>query len=119
VREAIAAERSPLAVKFVAKAHAAEMSVAPWSEADVAAMRQVLRLKIDQHAAALAAELAALRASGEAMIVEDAGRRRGESAGFWGARLGPDGAWVGGNQLGRLWMEVRAGLLPVASSAPG
>jgi len=110
VREALAAEPSPMAAKFIAKRHAAEMIVAPRSEADVAAMQRVVRIKVAQHAVTLALELAALRASGDILIVEDAGRRHGLSADFWGARL-VDGVWVGHNKLGKLWMEMRDEML--------
>lgn len=118
VRDAIAEECSPLAVKFIAKRHAAEMVVAPRSDADVAAMRRVIALKVAQHAVALAVDLRILCARSAEGIVEDVGRRRGPSADFWGARCNADGAWVGGNQLGRLWMEARAGM-QARSAHPG
>jgi predicted NAD-dependent protein-ADP-ribosyltransferase YbiA (DUF1768 family) len=80
VREAIRAKASPMAAKFVAKAHKEQMVVEPCSPQDVENMRLVLRLKLAQHP-----ELRRrLSASGNAVIVEDCSRRR---ASPWGARL--------------------------------
>jgi predicted NAD-dependent protein-ADP-ribosyltransferase YbiA (DUF1768 family) len=99
VREAIRAKASPMAAKFVAKAHKEQMVVEPCSPQDVENMRLVLRLKLAQHP-----ELRRrLSASGNAVIVEDCSRRR---ASPWGARL-VDGRWEGQNLLGLLWAELR------------
>jgi predicted NAD-dependent protein-ADP-ribosyltransferase YbiA (DUF1768 family) len=87
VREAIRAKASPMAAKFVAKAHKEQMVVEPCSPQDVENMRRVLRLKL----------------AGNAVIVEDCSRRR---ASPWGARL-VDGRWEGQNLLGLLWAELR------------
>lgn len=102
VIEAIRKEKSPMAAKMVAKKHRAQMTVEPMSEADLDNMRICLRLKVEQHP-----ELREqLLATGEDQIVEDCSKRKRGTGLFWGAAL--DGTdWVGKNQLGRLWMEIR------------
>jgi hypothetical protein len=77
--------------------------ITPRTSEDLDLMRKVLRLKLENHPA-LKEKLLALPA--EAVIIEDATRRHGESAGFWGMRL-QNGIWSGQNWLGRLWMELR------------
>lgn len=110
VRAAIRAQRSPMAAKMVAKRHLrgdpANLRYPPRSPADLAAMRFCLQLKLEQHPALAEA----LCATGDRLIIEDATRRRGASAQFWGCQLGPDGVWRGDNNLGALWMELRARL---------
>lgn len=108
VIEAIRKEKSPMAAKMVAKKHRAQMTVEPMSEADLDNMRICLRLKVEQHP-----ELREqLLATGEDQIVEDCSKRKRASGLFWGAAL--DGTdWVGKNQLGRLWMELRGELQAV------
>ena len=67
VIEAIRAEKSPMAAKFVAKRHKDKMVVEPLSADDVENMRVCLRLKVDQHP-----ELHdLLLATGDAEIIED------------------------------------------------
>jgi ribA/ribD-fused uncharacterized protein len=102
LREAIRSRRNPFAAKLLAKANAARMTITPCSPQDVANMRQVLRLKLKQHPDLR--EL--LLATGDEEIVEDCTRRPHGNALFWGAAL-RDGAWVGENRLGRLWMRLR------------
>ena len=105
VIEAIRAEKSPMAAKFAAKKHKQRMVVEPLSVADVDNMRVCLKLKLEQHL-----ELRdRLLATGEAKIVEDCSKRKRGSGLFWGAAH-DDGAWVGQNVLGKLWMEIRHGL---------
>jgi predicted NAD-dependent protein-ADP-ribosyltransferase YbiA (DUF1768 family) len=77
--------------------------ITPRTSEDLDLMQKVLRLKLENHPA-LKEKLLALPA--EAVIIEDASRRRGGSAGFWGMRL-QNGIWSGQNWLGRLWMELR------------
>ena len=106
VRAAIRAQPSPMSAKMVAKRHLRNPSALrypPRSPADLAAMRYCLQLKLAHHPALVDA----LRATGDRLIVEDATRRRGASAQFWGGQLGADGVWRGGNNLGVLWMELR------------
>jgi ribA/ribD-fused uncharacterized protein len=102
VIEAIRAEKSPMAAKFVAKRHKDKMVVEPLSAADVNNMRVCLRLKVDQHP-----ELHdLLLATGDAEIIEDCSKRKRGSGLFWGAAQ-EDGVWQGTNMLGELWMELR------------
>lgn len=102
VIEAIRNEKSPMAAKMVAKKHKARMTIKACSEADLDNMRLCLRLKVEQHS-----ELAEqLLATGNEQITEDCSKRKRGSGLFWGAAF--DGIdWVGENQLGRLWMELR------------
>lgn len=103
VVEAIRAEKSPMAAKFVAKRHRAKMVVEPLSEQDLDKMRLCLRLKMEQHP-----ELAeTLLETGDELIVEDCSKRQRGTGLYRGAAL-VDGQWHGENWLGRLWMELRA-----------
>jgi N-glycosidase YbiA len=103
--EAIRAEKSPMASKFVAKKHRAKMVVEPRSAQDLDHMRLCLRLKLEQHPELVRA----LLDTGGQHIVEDWTNRKRGSGLFWGAAL-VDREWHGENWLGRLWMELR-GLL--------
>ncbi len=100
--EAIREQKSPMAAKMIAKKHRDRMVVTPLSTADLDNMRLVLRLKLEQHPRLRTA----LLATGTEEIVEDCTKRPRGSGLFWGAAL-RDGAWVGENWLGRLWMELR------------
>jgi hypothetical protein len=102
IREAIRAERSPLAAKHLAYRHLDAMIVQPRTELDVENMRTVLRLKLAAHPQ-LQTELIA---TGDAQIIEDCSNRPTESGLFWGAAL-RGGLWSGQNVLGKLWMELR------------
>jgi predicted NAD-dependent protein-ADP-ribosyltransferase YbiA (DUF1768 family) len=133
IREAIRAERSPMSAKFVAKARVGQMSVIRTGGEDVANMKRILRLKLDQHPNLKTA----LLETADARIVENSTSRAkldnrpeiktrlqelatqedvenyvreiNDSNLFWGAAL-VDGQWLGRNRLGELWMEVRAEL---------
>lgn len=105
IREEIRNQPSPMSAKMVAKRHLQSdaVRVQPRSPEDLENMRLCLRLKLDCHS-----ELQSLLIATEnAVILEDASKRRGESARFWGCQLGEDGIWRGVNQLGLLWMELR------------
>jgi ribA/ribD-fused uncharacterized protein len=102
IREEIRAQQSPMGAKMVAKKHRARMVVEPQSAADIENMRTVLRLKLSQHPE-LSQEL--IR-TGDALIIEDCSQRPRGSGLFWGAALQQQ-QWVGQNQLGKLWMELR------------
>ena len=102
VIEAIRAEKSPMAAKFVAKRHKDKMVVEPLSADDVNNMRVCLRLKVDQHPKLRDR----LLATGDVEIIEDCSKRKRGSGLFWGAAL-EDGVWKGANMLGKLWMELR------------
>lgn len=75
IRDAIAAEKSPMGAKMVAKKHAAQMDVVPRSEWDLKLMRMVLELKLDAHPDLKAA----LLATGDEEIIEDVTNRPNES----------------------------------------
>ena len=112
VIEAIRGEKSPMGAKFVAKRHKNKMVVKPLSAEDLDNMRLCLRLKVEQHP-----ELAQkLLETGDELIVEDCTKRQRGTGLFWGAAL-VDGEWRGENWLGKLWMELRASLHPVAAAA--
>lgn len=99
IQEAIRREKSPMTAKMVAKRNRGDMTVEAGSEKDLANMRLVLRLKIEQHPALRKA----LLETGDATIIEDCTSRR---ASIWGARRVGD-KWEGQNLLGQLWMELR------------
>ena len=107
IQEEIRRERSPMSAKWIAnaalKAHKEAVVVVPRSEDDIDNMRIVLAFKFRQHAD-IRREL---RATGDAIIVEDTTRRANESGLYWGARQLADGTWEGNNQLGKLLMELR------------
>ncbi|MCZ2344479.1 MAG: NADAR family protein [Bacteroidales bacterium] len=105
IRAAIQAATSPMTAKWIAKGKQDRMTVPQRGKRDIANMKRVLKLKVAQHPDLTAA----LLATGDEEIVEDCTRRAGGSGMFWGAAL-RDGAWVGQNVLGKLWMEVRAEL---------
>lgn len=105
IKQEIRNEKSPMGAKMKAKKYQASMVVEPTSEKDIDNMRLCLKLKIEQHP-----ELKQkLIDSGDTFIVEDCTRRQRGSGLFWGAAL-VDGEWKGQNQLGKLWMELRATL---------
>jgi ribA/ribD-fused uncharacterized protein len=107
VRRRIMDASSPMTAKKIAKEHASEMIVPPRSARDVASMRRILGLKLEQHPLLLEA----LRATGNRRIVEDCTARASDSGLFWGAALQSDGTWQGTNMLGALWMELRSAAL--------
>jgi len=106
-REEIRAISNPMAAKMHAKKLMKEnptlVCVTPLSQADLASMKTVLRLKLEQHEEIQ--EILIL--TGHREIVEDATRRQRGSGLFWGAALQEDGTWKGENWLGKLWMELR------------
>ncbi len=103
IRKRIMEAASPMAAKKIAKEHVHEMIVQPRSERDVANMRRILGLKLEQHPLLMEA----LRATGSRRIVEDCTMRANDAGLFWGAARRADGTWHGTNTLGMLWMELR------------
>lgn len=104
IQEEIRAQKSPIGAKLVAKGRAAEMTVVPLSDQDLANMRLCLNLKLDQHPQLLSQ----LLETGDAVIIEDVtSRGTGSRHRQWGAAL-VNGQWIGENKLGKLWMEIRA-----------
>lgn len=102
VIKAIRDQKSPMAAKMVAKKHKALMIVEPMRDDDLFNMRLCLLLKVEQHPKLKSQ----LLETGNEQIIEDCSKRKRGSALFWGAAF--DGEkWVGENQLGKLWMELR------------
>lgn len=78
---------------------------ADWNDVKVSFMKKVIRAKADQHEYVRRK----LLATGDRELVENSWRDD-----FWG--WGPNGD--GQNMLGKLWMEVRAELLPAPPRSP-
>lgn len=111
IREEIRSQTSPMAAKMIAKREVEKMKIKPQSSEDLALMKLVLHLKLQFHPN-LRDEL---KATGDALIVEDCSKRPHGSGLFWGAEkvIKDDGTewWTGANNLGHLWMEIRTELL--------
>lgn len=106
IKSEIRRARSPMTAKMIAKRNAEHMVVQPRSSVDVANMVTVLKLKTAQHP--LLGHL--LVETADAVLTEDVTKRpRSESSLFWGAAL-ENGAWIGQNMLGELWMQLRSEL---------
>lgn len=109
VRELIRAEKSPMGAKMRTKALAKihTRAIEPMSEKDVELMEMCLRLKLAQHR-----EVARkLRCTRDQIIIEDCTSRgkRGTNL-FWGA-VNENGAWIGENMVGKLWMKLRSEMI--------
>jgi predicted NAD-dependent protein-ADP-ribosyltransferase YbiA (DUF1768 family) len=91
IRALIWKQKGPMGAKLVAKSRIDQATVTPLSEQDLANMRLVLRLKVQQHPELLQK----LQDTGGSLIVEACSNRR---ASPWGAQL-RDGQWVGQNLL--------------------
>lgn len=111
IRTQIHLQTSPMAAKMVAKKEVDKMVIKPQSSEDLALMEFVLRLKLEAHPN-LADEL---KATGDALIIEDCSKRPHGSGLFWGAEkvTNEDETiwWRGSNNLGHLWMKLRTELL--------
>lgn len=111
LREEIRAISNPMAAKMRAKKlfkeHPEMMIGSLLGDQDMARMKQVLELKLEQHPEILSI----LMLTGDRKIVEDATRRQRGSGLFWGAALQEDGTWEGENALGKLWMILRGEFL--------
>lgn len=104
IREAIREEKSPMGAKMMAKSLANRMTVEPQSLADLALMKKVLLLKLEQHPHLLPQ----LLETDPREVIEDVTSRQRGSGLFWGAGRQADGSWVGKNYLGKIWMALRA-----------
>ncbi len=102
VIEEIRAQKSPMSAKMIAKKNKDKMIIEPCSELDLENMKMCLKIKLNQNIDLKAK----LLATGDELIVEDCTKRQHGSGLFWGAAL-KDGEWIGQNNLGRLWMEIR------------
>jgi predicted NAD-dependent protein-ADP-ribosyltransferase YbiA (DUF1768 family) len=95
--------KSPMTAKMVSKQFAGFYAIPPRETQDVANMRMILKLKLDQHPK-LAAELKTFQGT---TIIEDCTARRSPTSLFWGAAWDASlQGWVGNNMLGKLWMEL-------------
>jgi len=102
IRALIRQQKSPMAAKMMAKKNKEKMTVIPMSEEDVDQMRLVLKLKFDSHPTIKQK----LMNSGNHIIIEDIGSRKGVRHLFWGKQKS-EGIWIGTNTLGILLMELR------------
>lgn len=103
IQEQIRAEKSPMGAKMVMKSHSDSIILEKHGKKDLMNMKMCLKIKLAQHPQLV--DL--LIATGDLPIIEDVTKRgRSESNLFWGALLEND-EWIGENQLGKLWMELR------------
>ena len=102
IREIIRNEKSPMGAKMKAKKYKTEMSITPMSEEDLNNMRTCIKLKFTQNEKLTKL----LLATGDRLIIENIGKRKGARHEFWGARL-INGKWEGKNVMGNLLMELR------------
>jgi len=115
VQQEIRDQKSPMSAKMAAKKYkkliAGRCSKEEEEVKDLERMRECLLLKLKAHPD-LKRRLLGTK---DALIIEDCSRRKGGSGMFWGmAKIEnelPDGtrstAWVGRNELGKLWMKIR------------
>jgi len=111
VREAIRSAQSPMAAKMIAKKHRLERVIAERSAEDVALMRRVVGLKLEQNNtrdAQVRLGVAALLRTANLRIIEDCTSRPNTSGLFWGAEWHGGPVWFGQNTLGEIWMDVLA-----------
>ncbi len=103
IQELIRAEKSPMGAKMVMNSNSEHIVIEKHGVKDLINMKMCLKLKLSQHPN-LVDELIA---TGDLPIIEDV-TKRGDSGGnlFWGAML-VNGEWIGQNNLGKLWMEIR------------
>ena len=106
-QEAIRAQNSPMVVKWVSKRWFKDLGfhVNIGDEQDLERMRLCLKLKINQHSH-LVSELLKTE---DKLIIEDSSNQKGKTRNIWGATY-ENGVWDGQNEMGRLWMELRAQL---------
>ncbi|MCX6174148.1 MAG: NADAR family protein [Ignavibacteriales bacterium] len=105
VQNEIFIQKSPMGAKMKARKNRDLLNRGEkWDEAaeDLPWMKMCLKLKIEQRPDLKQQ----LLETGDAIIIEDCTTHDRESARFWGA-VKKDGIWVGENQLGKLWMEIR------------
>ncbi len=102
IKKLIREEKSPMGAKFKSKRYKHSMVVKPMSEQDVRNMKLVLSLKLEQHIFIRDS----LLETNDQLIFEDVSNRRGARHLFWGMKM-ENGAWLGQNVLGKLWMELR------------
>lgn len=100
---------SPMRAKMIARKNREKLNRgAKWDEApsDIPLMKECLELKLGQNPDLKEK----LIATGNATIIEDCTTHDRESARFWGA-VKIDGKWIGENNFGKIWMEIRNELI--------
>jgi ribA/ribD-fused uncharacterized protein len=106
--------KSPMGAKMIARKNRALLSRGEmWDEApsDFKLMEECLKLKLEQHP-----ELKdKLIKTGNDTIIEDCTTHDRESARFWGMVF-KGGKWIGENNLGKLWMQLRKDLLKMKNT---
>lgn len=103
VQRQIRMNPSPMEAKRIAKYHQRRYRNHVLSPSqDVDNMLLCLRLKLECNPKLRAL----LKATDDALIIEDCTNRQGGSGQFWGAALIND-EWIGENILGELWMVLR------------
>lgn len=109
VQAEIQEAKSPMGAKMIARKNRDLLNRGgKWDEApeDLPLMKECLELKIQQHPE-LKTELLK---TGTATIIEDCTTHDRESARFWGM-VYKDENWIGENVFGKIWMEIRDGLI--------
>ena len=106
IKELIRCEKSPMGAKMKAKGNKNKMVVEPMSEKDIENMKMVVKLKFDQNPVLKSK----LKITGEHIIVENIGNRKGERHFFWGMKK-INGEWKGNNMMGKILMELRKELI--------
>lgn len=104
IKEEIRNQASPMSAKMKAKTYKYDLVVTPLSEEDIENMRLCLRLKFNQHPQLKKK----LLITGNHLLIEDIGVRKGERHKFWGAYRNEKNEWIGENKLGKLLMELRS-----------
>lgn len=106
IQQDIICQKSPMGVKMKARKNRDLLNRGTnWDEhpTDLPLMKMCLELKLSQHPD-LKTELINTH---NVDIIEDCTTHDRESARFWGM-VKKDGTWIGKNELGKLWMEIRA-----------
>ena len=96
---------SPMGAKMIARREREKLNRGKmWDEspADLTSMKACLLLKLEQHPQLKVDLLKTKRNT----ILEDCTTHDRESARFWGA-VKKNGKWIGNNEFGKIWMEIR------------
>jgi predicted NAD-dependent protein-ADP-ribosyltransferase YbiA (DUF1768 family) len=105
IQEEISLCKSPMGAKMIARRNRVLLNRGikrDEAPSDLPFMKECLQLKLEQHPD-LKTDLIKI---GDAEIIEDCTTHDRESARFWGA-VNKSGAWVGDNNFGKLWIEIR------------
>lgn len=100
VQELILERASPFMMKLILKKY--KKLINDDKKRDSELMRKIVRLKVIQHA-----DLIRQLVCSEGEIIENCTARQAGSGMWWGAARQEDGSWLGRNELGKIWMELR------------